>query len=169
MVLTGSGYHVVDCGKDCPLRKLIDAAEKERPLAIGISGLITPIIPLVRQVKDQLLLRGLGAGESHRRGRGVEAVVTRQTQRRFRRPNRPSTASIISMDSLGPAHEQPGTDRRGRRRFRNRTECRSSPRCSAMPPRWPACLWTTTCGTAKRLPAANWRHGNGTVMTPSFR
>jgi methanogenic corrinoid protein MtbC1 len=28
-------------------------------LAIGISGLITPIIPLVRQVKDLLRLRGL--------------------------------------------------------------------------------------------------------------
>jgi methanogenic corrinoid protein MtbC1 len=59
IVLTGGGYQVIDCGKDCPLRKLIEAAEKERPLAIGISGLITPIIPLVRQVKDQLLLRRL--------------------------------------------------------------------------------------------------------------
>lgn len=59
MVLTGSRYRVVDCGKDCPLPKLIEAAEKERPLAIGISGLITPIIPLVRQVKDRLRLRGL--------------------------------------------------------------------------------------------------------------
>ena len=59
IVLTGGGYHVVDCGKDCSLRKLIEATEKERPLAVGISGLITPIIPLVRQVKDQLLLRRL--------------------------------------------------------------------------------------------------------------
>ena len=33
--------------------------EKEHPLAIGISGLITPVIPLVRQVKDQLIFRGL--------------------------------------------------------------------------------------------------------------
>ena len=59
MVLIAKGYHVVDCGKDCPLQKLVEAAEKERPLAIGISGLITPIIPLVRQVKDHLALRGL--------------------------------------------------------------------------------------------------------------
>ena len=59
IVLTGGGYHVIDCGKDCPLRKLIDVTEQERPLAVGISGLITTIIPLVRQVKDQLLLRGL--------------------------------------------------------------------------------------------------------------
>jgi methanogenic corrinoid protein MtbC1 len=61
IVLTGGGYHVIDCGKDCPLRKVIEATEKERPLAIGISGLITSIIPLVRQVKDQLLLRRLDA------------------------------------------------------------------------------------------------------------
>jgi methanogenic corrinoid protein MtbC1 len=59
MVLTGNGYRVVDCGKDCPLLKLMDVAEREQPLAIGVSGLITPVIPLVRQVKDQLALRGL--------------------------------------------------------------------------------------------------------------
>jgi dimethylamine corrinoid protein len=59
MVLTGSRYRVVDCGKDCPLPKLMEAVEKEQPLAIGISGLITHIIPLVRQVKDLLRLRGL--------------------------------------------------------------------------------------------------------------
>ena len=59
MVLTGNGYRVVDCGKDCPLPKLMEVSEKEQPLAIGISGLITHIIPLVRQVKDLLSLRGL--------------------------------------------------------------------------------------------------------------
>jgi len=59
MVLTGSGYRVVDCGKDCPVPRLIEAAEQERPLAIGVSGLITHIIPVVRQVRDMLRLRGL--------------------------------------------------------------------------------------------------------------
>jgi dimethylamine corrinoid protein len=58
MVLTGSGYRVVDCGKDCPVAKLMEAVEKEQPLAIGISGLITPIIPLVKQVKNELRLHG---------------------------------------------------------------------------------------------------------------
>ena len=58
-VLIGRGYHVVDCGKDCPLQKLIETAVKEHPLAVAISGLITPIIPLVRQVKDLLFIRGL--------------------------------------------------------------------------------------------------------------
>ena len=59
MVLIGNGYHVVDCGKDCSLHKLIEVTEREQPLAIGVSGLITPVIPLVRQVKDQLARRKL--------------------------------------------------------------------------------------------------------------
>lgn len=59
MVLIGKGYHVVDCGRDCPLQSLIETIGQERPSAVGISGLITPVIPLVRQVKDQLILRGL--------------------------------------------------------------------------------------------------------------
>ena len=59
MVLIGKGYHVVDCGKDCPLQKLMDMAETEQPIAIGVSGLITPVIPQVRQVKDRLALRKL--------------------------------------------------------------------------------------------------------------
>ncbi len=59
MVLIGNGYYVVDCGRDCPLQKLMEVTERERPLAIGISGLITSIIPLVRQVKDLLVLRRL--------------------------------------------------------------------------------------------------------------
>ena len=58
-ILTGSSYRVVDCGKDCPLPRLIDTAEREQPLAIAISGLITHIIPQVRQVRDLLGLRGL--------------------------------------------------------------------------------------------------------------
>jgi methanogenic corrinoid protein MtbC1 len=58
-VLTGSGYRVVDCGKDCPLATLLDVAEREQPLAVGISGLITPVIPLVRQVRGRLKALGL--------------------------------------------------------------------------------------------------------------
>jgi methanogenic corrinoid protein MtbC1 len=59
MVLISNGYRVVDCGKDCPLQHLVEAAEKEQPLAVGISGLITSIIPQVRQVKERLRQRGL--------------------------------------------------------------------------------------------------------------
>lgn len=60
MVLTGRGYRVIDCGKDCPLDRLIDTAEREKANAIGISGLITTVIPLVKKARDLLYHRGLG-------------------------------------------------------------------------------------------------------------
>jgi dimethylamine corrinoid protein len=59
MVLTTSGYRVVDCGKDCPLDKLLDAAEESASFAIGISGLITAIIPQVRLLREKVAQRGL--------------------------------------------------------------------------------------------------------------
>lgn len=59
MVLIGNGYRIVDCGKDCSLQKLMDAVEQELPIAVGISGLISPVVPLVRQVKSLLKDRGL--------------------------------------------------------------------------------------------------------------
>lgn len=59
MVLMAKGYRVVDCGKDCPVQKLVDAAETESAMAVGISGLITSIVPLVRQVRDSLRAREL--------------------------------------------------------------------------------------------------------------
>ena len=60
MVLSVSGYRVVDCGKNCPLESFIDSAKKERAVAIGISGLITTVVPQVRRVKNRLAEQGLG-------------------------------------------------------------------------------------------------------------
>lgn len=60
MILSWRGYRVVDCGKDCPVKLLIDTAEKEKPLAVFISGLITTVFPLVSRVKESLAARGLG-------------------------------------------------------------------------------------------------------------
>ena len=59
MILIGNGYWVVDLRRDCPLAKLADATERERPLAVGLSGLITTIIPQVRKVKDLLVSQEL--------------------------------------------------------------------------------------------------------------
>ena len=75
-VLLGSGYQVLDCGKDCPVRKLIEVAEKERPLAIGVSGLITSIIPLVKQVKEPAVSSGARPDQGPGRGRGLETVLS---------------------------------------------------------------------------------------------
>ncbi len=38
MVLMGKGYRVVDCGKDCPIQKLIDVAERNRRWLSGSAG-----------------------------------------------------------------------------------------------------------------------------------
>ena len=59
MVLTAKGYRVVDCGKDCPLEDLVDAAKRENAVCVGVSSLITSVIPKVRQVKHLLFQTGL--------------------------------------------------------------------------------------------------------------
>jgi dimethylamine corrinoid protein len=59
MVLGGKGYRVIDCGKDCPVEKLVDTAEKEKAAAVCVSGLITAVIPQVRKIKDMLRAKGL--------------------------------------------------------------------------------------------------------------
>jgi methanogenic corrinoid protein MtbC1 len=58
-VLSAKGYRVVDCGKDCPLATLIDTAAREGAEIICISGLITSVMPQVRQVVPLLRARGL--------------------------------------------------------------------------------------------------------------
>lgn len=58
-VLMAKGYRVVDCGKDCRLETLIDTAAKEGAEIICISGLITSVMPQVRQVVPLLRARGL--------------------------------------------------------------------------------------------------------------
>jgi methylmalonyl-CoA mutase cobalamin-binding domain/chain len=58
-IMSARGYRVVDCGKDCPVAKLVDAAVREGAAIIAVSGLITNIIPLVRQVIPLARSRGL--------------------------------------------------------------------------------------------------------------
>ena len=60
MVLSAKGYKIVDCGKDCPLDKLIETAEQQQADAICISGLITTVVPQVRKVRQLAMARGLG-------------------------------------------------------------------------------------------------------------
>ena len=54
MILTVSGYRVIDCGKDCPLPRLVEIAAQQPILAVGVSGLITTVIPQVSLVKEQI-------------------------------------------------------------------------------------------------------------------
>jgi methanogenic corrinoid protein MtbC1 len=59
MVLIGNRYHVVDCGKDTPLDRLVDTVQRENASALCLSGLITSVIPQVRQVRPRLRAAGL--------------------------------------------------------------------------------------------------------------
>ena len=57
-VLMASGFQVIDAGKDCPTERMIDLALQEKALAIGVSGLITTVIPQVRKIVPVLEEQG---------------------------------------------------------------------------------------------------------------
>jgi methanogenic corrinoid protein MtbC1 len=59
MVLTTKGFRVIDCGKDCPIAEMVAAVEREHAFAVLASGLISPIVPLVRQLRGLLRERSL--------------------------------------------------------------------------------------------------------------
>lgn len=59
IILTATGYRVVDCGKNCPLELLVETAKKEDAFAVGISGLITIVISKVRETKKCLQEAGM--------------------------------------------------------------------------------------------------------------
>jgi 5-methyltetrahydrofolate--homocysteine methyltransferase len=58
-VLSAKGYHLIDCGKNCSVERLAYNAQRERAQAVLVSGLITSVIPQVRQVRAALAARGL--------------------------------------------------------------------------------------------------------------
>ena len=59
MVLLGHGYRVIDLGRDCPVASMVAAAEREAVSAVLVSGLLTTIIPRVRELRPALDERGL--------------------------------------------------------------------------------------------------------------
>ena len=59
MILQTNGYEVIDCGKDCPVDKLVNTVKDEKPIAVGVSGLITTVIPKIVTVKSRLMEIGL--------------------------------------------------------------------------------------------------------------
>ncbi len=58
-VFTSKGHYIVDCGVDCNIEKLINAITKENNPILAISGLITMVIPRVRQIRYMLKKSGL--------------------------------------------------------------------------------------------------------------
>ena len=61
IVLSGSRFRVVDCGKDVPVDAVVGAVARSGASAVCVSGLISSVIPQVRALKPALA----GAGLSH--------------------------------------------------------------------------------------------------------
>jgi methanogenic corrinoid protein MtbC1 len=59
MVLTGKGYDVTDCGKDCPVVRVTAAVALRDSKIVGVSGLITSVVPAVKQLRPSLQKAGL--------------------------------------------------------------------------------------------------------------
>jgi len=59
IILTTNGWRIVDCGKDCPAETVVETAAREHAVAIGISGLITAVIPQARRIRPLALKHGL--------------------------------------------------------------------------------------------------------------
>ena len=59
MLLKASGFDVVDLGEDVPTAKFVEATREHRPVALGMSSLITPTMPEMGKVIRELEKAGL--------------------------------------------------------------------------------------------------------------
>ena len=78
MVLTCKGYRVIDCGKNCSINHLIDITSKENPVAVGISGLISSVVPIVKQVRTALDNNGQGHVRLFAGGAALKQLTSNQ-------------------------------------------------------------------------------------------
>ncbi len=60
VLLTGSRFRVIDCGKDVSTAAVIAAVAQAGATAVCVSGLISSVIPQVRALKPALARAGLG-------------------------------------------------------------------------------------------------------------
>jgi methanogenic corrinoid protein MtbC1 len=59
-LLAGAHFKVVDCGKDVSVAAVVAAVAESEAAAVCLSGLISSVIPLVREVKPALATAGFG-------------------------------------------------------------------------------------------------------------
>jgi 5-methyltetrahydrofolate--homocysteine methyltransferase len=59
IVLSGSRFRVVDCGKDTPVDQVVGAVAQSGASAVCVSGLISSVVPQVRALKPALARAGL--------------------------------------------------------------------------------------------------------------
>ena len=58
VVLESYGFEVVDLGKDVPVERVVEAVQKQRPLCVGLSALMTTTVPNMRSTIEALRLAG---------------------------------------------------------------------------------------------------------------
>jgi len=54
-----SGYEVIDCGKDCSLETFAQRAKETRADAVGVTGLISSVVPQVKELRTNMEKQGL--------------------------------------------------------------------------------------------------------------
>jgi 5-methyltetrahydrofolate--homocysteine methyltransferase len=59
-ILRGSGYNVIDLGKDVDTRFIVDSVKKEKPLALGLSAMMTTTVGRIRETVDALREENIG-------------------------------------------------------------------------------------------------------------
>jgi len=60
-LLVGAHFRVIDCGKDVSVAAVVKAVAESGAVAVCISGLISSVIPLVREVRTALRATGLSS------------------------------------------------------------------------------------------------------------
>ena len=58
-VLRGSGYKIVDLGKDVPTEEIVEASELHKPVALGLSAMMTTTAPRIKEVVSSLKEKGI--------------------------------------------------------------------------------------------------------------
>jgi len=58
-VVKSSGYRVVDLGKDVDTHRIVEAVEKEKPIALGLSAMMTTTVGRIKDVVESLRKKGL--------------------------------------------------------------------------------------------------------------
>ncbi len=59
IMMRGAGYQVVDLGIDVPVDKFVSAVKELRPVAVGLSALLTTTMVVMKDVIDALKAAGL--------------------------------------------------------------------------------------------------------------
>ena len=59
MMLEGAGFEVVDLGVDLTVEKVVEEVEKQEPLILGLSALLTTTMPEMKKVIEALDGKGL--------------------------------------------------------------------------------------------------------------